>query len=32
MSFEVEFKSFVITIQQYFENFNDSSLKPFLEA
>jgi hypothetical protein len=31
MSFEVEFKAFVITIRQYLEDFNDSRLNPFLE-
>jgi hypothetical protein len=31
MSFDVEFKAFVITIRQYFEDSNDSRLKPFLE-
>ena len=31
MSLEDEFKAFVITIRRYFEDFNDSCLKPFLE-
>ena len=31
MSFKVEFETFVITIRQYLQDFNDSCLKPFLE-
>jgi len=31
MSFEIEFKSFVITIHQYLKDVNDSRLKPFLQ-